>query len=43
MQVRTSARAGSFRRKEKLEDYMDAARAEAAQPKTEVEADPGEV
>lgn len=43
MRVRASAGAGSFRRKEKLEGYLEAARAEVARLKAEVEADPGEV
>jgi len=40
MRVRASAGAGSFRRKEKLESYLEAARAEVARLKAEVEADP---
>jgi transposase len=43
MRVRASAGAGSFRRKEKLEGYLAAARAEVARLKAEVEADPGAV
>lgn len=43
MRVRASAGAGSFRRKEKLEGYLETARAEVARLKAEVEADPGEV
>lgn len=42
MRVRASAGAGSFRRKEKLEGFLSAARARVAQLKSEVEADPGE-
>ena len=42
MRVRASAGAGSFRRKDKLEGYLAAARARVAQLKAEVEADPGE-
>lgn len=42
MRVRASAGAGSFRRKDKLEGYLEAARARVAQLKAEVEADPGE-
>jgi transposase len=38
--VRASAGAGSFRRKEKLEGYLEAARAEVARLKREVESDP---
>lgn len=41
MRVRASAGAGSFRRKGKLEGYLEAARAEVARLKAEVEADPG--
>jgi hypothetical protein len=40
MRVRASAGAGSFRRKEKLEGYLDAAQAEVARLKAELEADP---
>jgi len=40
MRVRASAGAGSFRRKEKLEGYLIAARAEVARLKAEVDADP---
>lgn len=40
IRVRASAGAGSFRRKEKLEGYLDAARAEVARLKAELEADP---
>lgn len=40
MRVRASAGAGSFRRKEKLAGYLDAARAEVARLKAELEADP---
>jgi transposase len=40
MRVRASAGAGSFRRKEKLEGYLEAARAEVARLKAELEADP---
>jgi hypothetical protein len=40
MRVRASAGAGSFRRKEKLEHYLEAARAEVARLKAEVESDP---
>jgi transposase len=42
MRVRASAGAGSFRRKEKLEGYLEAARSEVARLKAELEADPGE-
>lgn len=42
MRVRASAGAGSFRRKEKLEGYLDAARAEVARLKAEREADPAQ-
>ncbi|MCH2218815.1 MAG: transposase, partial [Dechloromonas sp.] len=42
MRVRASAGAGSFRRKEKLEGYLEAARAEVARLKAEVEADPAQ-
>ena len=42
MRVRASAGAGSFRRKEKLEGYLEAARARVAQLKAELEADPGQ-
>src|SRR5574338_112487 len=42
MRVRASAGAGSFRRKEKLEGYLEAARARVAQMKAELEADPGQ-
>ncbi len=40
MRVRASAGAGSFRRKEKLEGYLEAARAEVARLKAELDADP---
>lgn len=40
MRVRAGAGAGSFRRKEKLEGYLEAARAEVARLKAEVESDP---
>jgi hypothetical protein len=40
IRVRASAGAGSFRRKEKLEGYLEAARAEVALLKAELEADP---
>ena len=40
MRVRASAGAGSFRRKEKLAGYLEAARAEVARLKAELEADP---
>jgi transposase len=40
IRVRASAGAGSFRRKEKLEGYLDTARAEVARLKAELEADP---
>jgi transposase len=40
MRVRASAGAGSFRRKEKLEGYLEAARAEVVRLKAELEADP---
>ena len=40
MRVRSSAGAGSFRRKEKLEGYLEAARTEVARLKAELEADP---
>ena len=40
MRVRAGAGAGSFRRKEKLENCLDAARAEVARLKAELEADP---
>ena len=40
MRVRASAGTGSFRRKEKLEGYLDAARERVAQLKSELEADP---
>lgn len=40
IRVRASAGAGSFRRKEKLEGYLEAARAEVARLKVELEADP---
>ena len=40
MRVRASAGAGSFRRKEKLEGYLEAARAEVARLKAELEANP---
>lgn len=42
MRVRASAGAGSFRRREKLEGYLEAARAQVARLKAEVQADPGE-
>jgi len=42
MRVRASAGAGSFRRQEKLEGFLSAARARVARLKSEVEADPGE-
>src|SRR5574338_1259738 len=42
MRVRASAGAGSFRRKEKLEGYLEAARARVGQLKAELEADPGQ-
>lgn len=42
MRVRASAGAGSFRRKEKLEDHLEAARAEVARLKAELEADPAQ-
>ena len=42
MRVRASAGAGSFRRKEKLEGYLEAARAEVARLKAEVETDPAQ-
>ena len=38
MRVRASAGAGSFRRKEKLEGYLEAARTEVARLKAELEA-----
>jgi transposase len=41
MRVRASAGAGSFRRKDKLETYLEAARERVAQLKAELEADPG--
>ena len=40
MRVRASAGAGSFRRKEKLEGYPEAARAEVARLKAEWARDP---
>lgn len=40
IRVRASAGAGSFRRREKLEGYLEAARAEVARLKAELEADP---
>ena len=40
IRVRASAGAGSFRRKEKLEGYLEAARSEVARLKAELEADP---
>lgn len=40
MRVRASAGAGSFRRKEKLEGYLEAAREEVARLKAELEGDP---
>ncbi len=42
MRVRASAGAGSFRRKEKLAAYLEAARAEVARLKSELDADPGQ-
>lgn len=42
MRVRARAGAGSFRRKEKLEDYLEAARSEVARLKAEREADPAQ-
>lgn len=42
MRVRASAGAGSFRRKEKLEGYLESARAEVARLKAELEADPAQ-
>ncbi len=42
MRVRASAGAGSFRRKEKLEGHLEAARAEVARLKAELEADPAQ-
>lgn len=42
MRVRASAGAGSFRRKEKLAGYLEAARAEVARLKAELEADPAQ-
>jgi transposase len=42
MRVRASAGAGSFRRKEKLEGYLEAARAEVARLKAELDADPAQ-
>jgi transposase len=42
MRVRASAGAGSFRRKEKLESHLEAARAEVARLKGELEADPAQ-
>jgi transposase len=42
VRVRASAGAGSFRRKEKLEGYLEAARAEVARLKLELEADPAQ-
>jgi transposase len=42
VRVRANAGAGSFRRKEKLEGYLDAARAEVARLKVELEADPAQ-
>ena len=42
IRVRASAGAGSFRRKEKLEGYLEAARAEVSRLKAELDADPGE-
>lgn len=42
MRVRASAGAGSFRRKEKLEGHLEAARAEVARLKGELEADPAQ-
>ena len=42
MRVRASAGAGSLRRNEKLEGYLDAARAEVARLKMELEADPAQ-
>lgn len=42
MRVRASAGVGSFRRQEKLEGYLQAARGQVARLKAEVEADPAE-
>jgi transposase len=42
LRVRAHAGAGSFRRKEKLEGYLEAARTEVSRLKAELEADPGE-
>src|SRR5574337_1675132 len=42
MRVRASAGAGSFRRQEKLEGYLAAARTRVAQLKAELEADPAQ-
>jgi transposase len=42
MRVRASAGAGSFRRQEKLEGYLEAARGQVARLKAEVEADPAQ-
>jgi transposase len=42
IRVRASAGAGSFRRQEKLEEYLDAARAQVARLKAELQADPGQ-
>jgi transposase len=42
MRVRASAGAGSFRRKEKLEGYLEAARGQVARLKAELEADPAQ-
>jgi transposase len=42
MRVRASAGAGSFRRKEKLAGYLEAARAEVARLKAELEVDPAQ-
>ena len=41
MRVRASAGAGSFRREDKLEGYLEAARERVTQLKAELEADPG--
>jgi transposase len=41
MRVRASAGAGSFRRQEKLEGYLEQARGQVARLKAELEADPG--
>lgn len=42
MRVRASAGAGSFRRRDKLEGYLEAARAEVARLKRELDTDPGQ-